>query len=109
MQGVIELLGSIHIIQSPSERRKPTRMQAALTQRLTALREDLEAAAADTLPDAAPTSTASRQPSDAVLRALEGYIGPRPKVRGRGAVRDGCLMCPLLIRVSSPTQMALRP
>ncbi len=82
VQGVIELLGSIHIIQSPSEGRKPTRVGAALTQRLAALREDLEAASATALPGAAPTSTASRLPSDAVLQELEGYIGQRPNVRG---------------------------
>jgi len=82
VQGVIELLGSIHIIQLPSEGRKPTRVGAALTQRLAALREDLEAASAAVLPSAAPTSTASRQPSDAVLRELEGYVGQRPKVWG---------------------------
>ena len=32
MQGVIELLGSIHIIQTPAESRKPTRVGVALTQ-----------------------------------------------------------------------------
>lgn len=79
---MIELLGSIHIIQTPSDSRKPTRVAAALTQRLASLREDLEAVAADAPPaDASPPPAAVRQPSDVAMRELEQYITQRPKVR----------------------------
>ena len=99
MQGVIELLGSIHIIQTSTERRKPTRVDAALTQRLTALREDLEAGAAAALPGAAPPTTDSRQLSDAFLRELEGYAGQRPQVWGWQSSTVPRL-CLLLVRTS---------